>query len=239
LEEALYACFAELGDQLRFENGTVPRVAALDLLTRIEEPQRRATLFMAFVPLWQALNADGGPGSPYRRMMRMAATKARQGGSPIDAAAHTVGVSAAETERWLEQTLDAWRQVSGESVEPWDYLFTSGAADRALESAIPRAGLLPLNERYYRDLGFDVVKSAVIYDIDPRSGKAPLAYTDYVRHTCWRCVRVLLSWTSAIRSSTRRSPTCLAGACTSQPGSRSIWVAASRHLPGCGRCTRA
>ena len=181
LQEALYACFAELGDQLRFENGTVTRVAALDLLTRIEEPQRRATLFMAFVPLWQAVNADGGPGSPYRRMMRMAAAKARQGGSPIDAAAHTVGVSAAETERWLEQTLDTWRQVSGDSVEPWDYRFASGAADRALETAIPCAGLLSLNARYYRDLGFDVVKSTVIYDIDPRPGKAPLAYTDYVR----------------------------------------------------------
>jgi hypothetical protein len=181
LQEALYACFAELGNQLRFENGTVTRVAAFELLTRIEEPQRRATLFRAFLPLWQAVNGDGGPGSPYRRMIRMAAAEARKSGSPIDAAARTVGVSAAETERWLERMLDAWRQVSAGPLEPWDYRFTSGAAERALAAAIPREALLPLNERYYRDLGLDVRKSAVIFDLDPRPGKAPLAYTDYVR----------------------------------------------------------
>ena len=181
LQQALYACFAELANHLQFENATVTRVAAFELLTDIEEPQRRETLFRAFVPLWQALNGDGGPGSPYRRMIRMAAAEARKTGSPIDAAARTVGVSAVKTERWLEQMLDAWRQVSDGPLEPWDYRFASGAAERALAAAIPREALLPLNERYYRDLGFDVVKSGVIFDLDPRPGKAPLAYTDYVR----------------------------------------------------------
>lgn len=181
LQAALYACFAELGNQLRFEDATVTRVAALELLTRIAEPQRRATLFRSFVPLWQAVNGDNGPGSPYRRMLRLAAAEAGKSGSPIDAAARTVGVPAADAERWLEEVLDAWRQVSDGPLEPWDYLFKNGAADRELAAAIPREALLPLNERYYRDLGLDVRKSAVIYDLEPRPGKAPLAYTDYVR----------------------------------------------------------
>ncbi len=182
LQEALYACFAELANRLQFENTTVTRVAAFELLTRIGEAQRREALFRAFQPLWHALNGDDGPGSPYRRMIRMAAAEARRSGSPIDAAARTVGVSAGETERWLEQILDAWRQVSGgPALEPWDYRFANGAAERALAGAIPRSALLPLNDRYYRDLGFDVVKLGVMYDIDPRPGKAPLAYTDYVR----------------------------------------------------------
>jgi hypothetical protein len=181
LQQALYACFAELGNQLQFESATLTRVAAFELLTRIEEPQRRAALFRAFQPLWQALNGDGGPGSPYRRMIRMAAGDARHSGSPIDAAARTVGVSTAETERWLEQILDAWRQVSDGPLEPWDYRFTNGAGERALAVAIPREALLPLNERYFRDLGLDVRQSAVMFDLDPRPGKAPLAYTDYVR----------------------------------------------------------
>ena len=182
LQQALYACFAELANRLQFENRTVTRVEAFELLTRIEEPQRRATLFRAFIPLWQALNGDGSPASPYRRMIRLAAADARRSGSPIDAAARTVGVSAAETERWLEQMLDAWWQVSGaETLEPWDYRFASGAAERVLAASIPRAPLLPLTERYYRDLGLDLASSAVIYDLDPRAGKAPLAYTDYVR----------------------------------------------------------
>ena len=198
LQEALYACFAELANHLQFESTTVTRVAAMELLTRIEEPQRREALFRAFVPLWQALNGDGGPASPYRRMIRLAALEARSSGSPLDAAAATVGVSAAETEHWLEQILDAWRQVSSEALEPWDYRFANGAAERALASAIPREAMLPLNERYYRDLGFDVVKTAVIYDLEPRPGKAPLAYSDYVRRGrlvagLWRPTLVLVS----------------------------------------------
>jgi oligoendopeptidase F len=115
-------------------------------------------------------------------MIRMAAAQARKQGSPVDAAARTVGVSPAETERWLEHILETWGQVSGDTaVEPWDYRFEAGAADRELGAVISRAALQPLSERYYRDLGLDLTKAAVIYDLDPRPGKAPLAYTDYVR----------------------------------------------------------
>jgi len=182
LQDALYACFAELGNSLRFESERVTRVAAFALLTSMPQEERRKTLFLAFRPLWLALNGHDEADSPYRRMIRMAAPQARERGSPIDAAAHTVGVSTTECERWLEHILDTWRQVSGEAaVEPWDYRFAGGAADRELAGAIPRAALQPLNERYYKDLGLDLTAAAVIYDLQPRNGKAPLAYTDYVR----------------------------------------------------------
>ncbi|MGH8139943.1 MAG: M3 family metallopeptidase [Steroidobacteraceae bacterium] len=182
LQQALYACFAELANNLRFENGTVTRVAAFDLLTRMAEPQRRKSLFLAFVPLWQSLNGADEAQSPYRRMIRMAAAQARKKGSPIDAAARTVGVSNADTERWLERILETWREVSGDAaVEPWDYRFQDGAAERELGEAIPREALQPLNQRYYLDLGLDLATSQVIYDLEPRPGKAPLAYTEYIR----------------------------------------------------------
>jgi hypothetical protein len=182
LQDALYACFAELGDSLRFEGQKLSRVAALDLLTRLPEPARRRALFMTFAPLWQALNGGDEAASPYRRMLRLATSQDAKEGSPVDAAAHTLGISTAETERWLERILDAWRQVSGNGeLEPWDYRFANGAAERQLSEAIPRAALLPLNLRYYRDLGLDLERADVIYDLGPRSGKAPLAYTDYVR----------------------------------------------------------
>lgn len=182
LQQALYACFAELANSLEFENGTLTRVAAFELLTRMAEPQRRKSLFMAFLPLWQSLNGGDETHSPYRRMIRMAAVQARKKRSPIDAAARTVGVSVAETERWLVRILDSWRQVSGDvAVEPWDYRFDGGAAERELAGAIPREALQPLSQRYYLDLGLDLAKSHVIYDLDARTGKAPLAYTDYVR----------------------------------------------------------
>ncbi|HEY4367657.1 MAG TPA: M3 family metallopeptidase [Steroidobacteraceae bacterium] len=182
LQEALYACFAEHANNLQFEKSAVTRVAAFDLLTRMEEPERRKSLFMAFVPLWQSLNTDGSGTSPYRRMIRMAAAEGRKKGSPIDAAARTIGVPSAQIERWLEQVLDTWREVSGSSmVEPWDYRFQGGAAERELGESIPREAFQSLNQRYYADLGINLAQSGVLYDLDPRSGKAPLAYTDYVR----------------------------------------------------------
>jgi hypothetical protein len=182
LQEALYACFAELANDLKFEDAAVTRVAAFEMLTHMAEGPRRKSLFMAFVPLWQALNADDGPSSPYRRMIRMAGAQARAKESPVAAAARTVGISQAEAERWLVRILDTWRQVSGTAeVQPWDYRFACGAAERALGEAVPRADLQRLNQRYYQDLGLDLAAAQVLYDLEPRRGKAPLAYTDYVR----------------------------------------------------------
>ncbi|HEY1492757.1 MAG TPA: hypothetical protein VGF35_09030, partial [Steroidobacteraceae bacterium] len=182
LQEALYACFAELANDLKFEGAHVSRVAAFEMLTHLKERPRRKSLFMAFVPLWQALNANDGPSSPYRRMIRMAGAEAKRKDSPVVAAARTIGITPAESERWLVRILDAWRRVSGpEEVEPWDYRFTCGAAERELGEAVPRGDLQALNQRYYQDLGLDLAGSQVMYDLGPRQGKAPLAYTDYVR----------------------------------------------------------
>jgi hypothetical protein len=182
LQQALYACFAEHANSLEFEGGRITRVAAFEMLTYMPEALRREALFRSFLPLWQALDGDGSSDSPYRRMIGMAGAAARKKGSPVDAAARTLGIAPGEVERWLVQILDTWRQVGGsEQVEPWDYRFVGGAAERELAGAVPRAELQALNERYYRDLGLDLAAAGVIYDLAPREGKAPLAYTDYVR----------------------------------------------------------
>jgi hypothetical protein len=182
LRTALYACFDELANNIEFEGAKLARVSAFDLLTRINEPERRKALFYAFVPLWRAVNGASEPDSPYRRRIAMAAADARTKGSAIDAAARTVGVSTAELERWLEQVLGAWRRASGDSpIEPWDYRYLGGAADREIGDAVSLASMQPLNERYYADLGANMKAWGVMYDLEPRKGKAPLAYADYVR----------------------------------------------------------
>ena len=182
LRQALYGCFAEYANNLQFENASVTRVGAFDLLTRMPEPERRKALFHAFVPLWQKLNDNGASDSPYRRMIVMTAAELREKGSPIDAAARTVGATPQEIERWLEQILDAWRLgTAGTPIEPWDYRYVHGAAERRLGPAIARDAMQPLNVRFYKDLGADLAGWGVLYDLDPRPGKAPLAYTDYVR----------------------------------------------------------
>lgn len=187
IREALYACFGSLSNSLDFEGQKVTRVGALDLLTRMDESKRRKELFLRFAPLWQAINGKSERDSPYRRLITMAAKRARTDGSEIDGAAKTVGASTAAVEKWLVQILDAWRQASGgQQVEPWDYRYVHGATERELGDAIAREQMQPLNERYYRDLGANLSAWHVIYDLDPREGKAPLAYTDYVSRGRWR-----------------------------------------------------
>jgi hypothetical protein len=182
LQQALYACFTERGDRLSFEGRTLTRVAAFELLTHLPEAQRRKALFMAFMPLWEALNGDDGASSPYRRMIVLAAEEARREGSPLDAAARTLGITSSAAESWMVRMLATWGELThGAQVEPWDYRFEAGAAERELAEAIPRAALAGLNQRYYLDLGLDLERAGVIYDLEPRAGKAPLAYTDYVR----------------------------------------------------------
>jgi hypothetical protein len=182
LREALYACFGALSNSLDFEGEKVTRVGAFDLLTRMDEPERRKKLFLQFVPLWQAINGKSERDSPYRRVIAMAAERGRTEGTEIDAAAKTVGASTAEVETWLMQILDAWRKASGgKPMEPWDYRYRGGATERELGDTIAREALQPINERYYRDLGAQLSAWNVIYDLDPRPGKAPLAYTDYVK----------------------------------------------------------
>jgi len=204
-QKALYACFAELGNRLPFENATVTRVDALGLLTTLPDVARRKALFLAFQPLWQALNGRDEPESPYRRMIRRAASAVASGEQPPALAARTIGVAQVEAEQWLERILDTWRQVDTEpEIEPWDYRFRANEGVRELDELISVGDMQALNQRYYLDLGLDLAKARVIYDLAPRIGKAPLAYTDFVmrgreRNAAWHptVVRVSASYSHA------------------------------------------
>jgi hypothetical protein len=183
LKSALVACFVEIGNSLSFEGGKINRVSGLDLLHETSDPSRRKAVFLAFVPLWQTINGNNEPDSPYRRMITGAAAEAAKNGSEIDNAAHDVGIDPPEVERWLVQILDAWRESSDDvMVEPWDFRFLAGEADRLLGAYIPRESLQPINHRYYRDLGADLDQMGTLYDLAPRPEKAALAYTEFVTH---------------------------------------------------------
>jgi hypothetical protein len=195
LRAALYSCFDELGNNLQFEGATVNRVSAFSMLEQIKEPERRKKMFLAFSPLWEALNGKDHRDSPYRRMIAMASADAAKNKSAVIAAAESLGVQPADVEAWLGQILDTWRQVSGErQIEPWDYRYAAGETGRQLDQTIPREGLRTISERYYHDLGADLNQLGVLFDLDPRPGKAPLAYTDLLR--CGRMVNG--AWRPAI-----------------------------------------
>jgi hypothetical protein len=140
-------------------------------------------VFLAFVPLWQAINGNDEADSPYRRMIAGAVAAAAKNGSEITNAARDAGIDPPEVERWLMQILDAWRESSGDAmVEPWDFRFQAGEADRLLGEYITRESLQPINQRYYRDLGADLEQMGTLYDLGPRPEKAALAYTEFVTH---------------------------------------------------------
>lgn len=181
LEGALYSCFTELANNIQFEGKQVTRVSALGMLEEIPEQDRRKKLFYAMEPLWIAVDGKHNAASPYRRLIPLVASAARAHGTRIDAAARTIGISSREVEQWLEKILDTWRQANAQDmVEPWNYFYRGGEASRLLSSATPKDSFVPVNQRYYRDLGADLQQLGVLYDLDARAGKSPIAYTDFV-----------------------------------------------------------
>ena len=183
LSAALYACFEHFGNHVRFEERTISRTTALELFQEIDDGTRRQALFDALRPLWAHIHAEGRRPSPYQRLIRLAAAEAAaQGASPIDRAAHTVGETPAQVEAQLVAVLEAWRAANpGPMMEPWDYWFDMTSGVRPLNDLIPPQRIPVLCQDYYRDLGVDLAALGVIEDLEVRPGKAPLAYTDYVR----------------------------------------------------------
>ena len=181
LRAALVSCYVEHGNRLQYDGGTIDRGTALQLLHVVDDRAKRKAIFDAFAPLWTALNGRDEADSPYRRMIAMAAADARNNGSEIDAAARAVGVTTTDVEGWLVQVLAAWRDANpADPIEPWDFRYVNGAANRELQSRIPVAALLPANQRFYRDLGADLTQLGVVFDLESRPDKSPLAYTDFL-----------------------------------------------------------
>jgi imidazolonepropionase-like amidohydrolase len=183
LHAALYACFDEIGNRVRFEGRQLTRSGALQLLQEVEDPVRRKDLFLALAPLWDAVNGDGSARSPYRRMIVQASAAYENASSPVEVAAAALGVGAADMERWLLEVLDAWRGTLGSRapIEPWDFRYAYAEASRTLNAFVPRGQLARLNERFMHDLGVDTRALGILFDLDPRPGKAPIAYADAVR----------------------------------------------------------
>ncbi len=182
LRAALVSCYVEHGNRLQYAGGTIDRGTALQLLHVVDDPAGRKAIFDAFQPLWTALNGGNEADSPYRRMIALAAADARRNGSEIDAAARAIGVTTADVERWLVQVLEAWRDTNpAAAIEPWDFRYVHGAANRELQARIPASALLPVNQRFYRDLGADLSQLGVVFDLQPRPDKSPLAYSDFLR----------------------------------------------------------
>ena len=180
LRARIYACYGWAQSHLPAGDDTLDRLSILGALGHTDDAARRRRLFLSLEPVWRSVNGDGGTTSPYRRLIALE-VKARGAGEPSTAAqARASGVPPDSLEPWLLAILETWRDATPDSlVEPWDWYYLVGRTSRALSPRIPRERLAVLNAAVWRSLGADVNALHVHYDLDPREGKDPVAFTTF------------------------------------------------------------
>ena len=180
LEARLYTCYGEATQRIVVDGERLGRLTVLGLLGTTGDPAKRRRLFYGLDRVWRSVNGNNDSGSPYRELLRRRARAWGDGVTPFARRVREVGFAPDTVERWLERLLEAWRATLPDSIrEPWDLYHAMGAASRRLSPRIPRDSLLIVSERFYRALGADPVVLGIHYDLDPRAGKDPVAFTTF------------------------------------------------------------
>jgi hypothetical protein len=178
LRNRIYACYGWTQSHVKVGSDTLDRLTILGALGRSESSERRRALFLALDPVWRSMNSDNGSSSPYRILISQVMARTHQ--PPSLTQAEASGIPSDSLESWLLAILDAWRLANSDPrTEPWDWYFRTGQASRALSPRISRDRLVRLNDEVYRSLGADIHALGVHYDLDPREGKTPVAYTTF------------------------------------------------------------
>jgi len=187
----VFGCYGRAAQRVVVDGEALDRLTILGLLGRTDDPARRQRLFRALEPVWQSVNGDDSPGSPYRKMVALR-VKTWDGATPMVARARELGVGPDTLEEGLVRILDAWRATLPDTLfEPWDFYYYTGEASRLLGPLVPKDSLLSINRRFYRALGADPVALEIRYDVEPRAGKYPIAFSDIARRNPMR------AWVSA------------------------------------------
>ena len=186
---ALDSAFAAASAALTVGGRPVTRIQVLARLAEEPDPTRRRALLLTLEPLWRTVDGDGGPESPYRALLDASVERWRAGRSPIDRNARALGVTADDIETWTKTALEGWRfafvepaRARGEAaIEPWDWWWLAGEADRTLAGAVPLDALVPVNAAFHASLGVDLDTLGVVFDIHERPGRppVPVAYTTF------------------------------------------------------------
>ena len=187
LRARVYACYGWTEQHIRLDGKALSRLS----LAGESNPERRRRMFLALAPLWRSVDGDGGADSPYRLLLRLVPHGSEP---PAAASARALGIEPDSLEPWLIRILETWRASNPDTlIEPWDWGYFVGRANRVLDARISRDRLDTLNVQVYRALGADPALLHVHYDLAPRAGKTPVAYTDFGG----RARRVGGAWTPA------------------------------------------
>ena len=180
LSARIYSCYGAAARRVVTATDTSDRLTVLGRLGTEPSAATRRALFLSLQPIWRTVTGDGGRASPYRTMLPLSAARWHKDGSPIDAAARSLGLDPTQVESTLVRVLRAWRDhTPATRLEPWDWYYENGAASRTLSPTVTREGLRDINDAFYRDQGADPGPLGVRYDLEPRDGKTPVAFTQF------------------------------------------------------------
>ena len=202
LARAVYEAYGRAAEAVSWDGEALDRSTILGRLASEPDAVRRKSLFIALAPVWVSIAGPSGGPSPYAQLVaqRRDAWSKRPEASPFERKAEEWGLTPEQLESWLVRVLEAWRDatIPATPIEPWDWYFANGAADRAMASRLPLGATIATATRYYRDLGAAPDRLHVALDLAPRRGKDPVAFTDFVRHgryegAAWRDGRFRVS----------------------------------------------
>jgi len=180
LQARLYDCYGAATRDVVVDGTRLDRLTVLGLLGVTGDPAKRRRLFLGLDRVWRSVNGANDAASPWRALLRRRAQQWGAGPTPFVRRVTELGFAPDSVEAWLARLLDAWGAAMPDSgAEPWDLYYAMGAASRRLSPHIPRDSLLPVSERFYHSLGADPATLHVHYDLDPRTGKDPVAFTTF------------------------------------------------------------
>ena len=180
LSARIIACYGREAQDIRYQDRQLDRLTIFGLLGSTDDRAERQRLFMALEPVWRSVNGDGGSASPWRQLLERRAEGWAREGMPHVQRARALGVPPDSVESWLEGILMAWRGAQPDTaLEPWDWYHYTGMASRQLGDRIPLDSLAALNQRWFGSLGADVTALQIHFDVAPRAGKYPVAYTTF------------------------------------------------------------
>jgi hypothetical protein len=186
LRGRIKTCYRLATEAVRVGDSTFNRLGVLGRLGWEPDRDRRRALWVALDTVWRSVNGGDARADAWRTLIRAESRSWGAGKRPLDRSATALGIPAREIEQAMEALLDAWRRATPDSlIDPWDYWYQNGEASRRLASRIPRAKLLGLNDAYYKALGADLASFHTHYDIEPRPGQTPVAYTAFGDRPRW------------------------------------------------------
>ncbi len=179
----VYACYGRAARRVVVGSDTVDRLTVLGRLGTMDDSAARHRAFLSLAPLWHAMNGDDAPTSPYRTLIALSAEEWRERGSYISRQASSLDLDPRQVEGMLVNVLAMWRDhTPSTAIEPWNWWFDNGAFSRRLSGRVNKDELRVVNDRFYTDLGADPVRLGVHFDLEPRDGKTPVAFTDFGTH---------------------------------------------------------